>query len=193
MFAAEDTFKLLSGELKSYVKTAESGALRVQMFCPECGTHIYATSVRDGPKTFGVRVGTTRQRSELRPTAQYWCRSALDWVTEGSAPASPSSTPPIERGSIDDVEACRIRVAVPGRQRMKIDGGCHCGHRLDVFESEPMPADHPFWDHPKITITPHASAVTLVRSSAPQIAENYRRLRAGEPLLNTVGRRSQRF
>ncbi len=82
VFAAEDTFRLLAGELKSYVKTAESGALRAQMFCPECGTHIYATSVRDGPKTFGVRVGTTRQRGELRPAAQYWCRSALDWVTD---------------------------------------------------------------------------------------------------------------
>ncbi len=54
VFAAEGTFKLLSGELKTYVKTAESGALRAQTFCPECGTHIYATSVRDGPKTFGV-------------------------------------------------------------------------------------------------------------------------------------------
>lgn len=65
------------------------------------------------------------------------------------------------------------------------------GATLDVFESEPMPADHPFWDHPKVTITPHASAVTLVRSSAPQIAENYRRLGAGEPLLNTVDRTQQ--
>lgn len=85
VFAAEDSFKLLAGALKTYVKTAESGALRAQTFCPECGTHIYATSVGatsvgDRPKTFGVRVGTTRQRGELRPTAQYWCRSALDWV-----------------------------------------------------------------------------------------------------------------
>jgi glyoxylate/hydroxypyruvate reductase A len=65
------------------------------------------------------------------------------------------------------------------------------GATLDVFETEPLPADHPFWDHPKVTITPHASAVTLVRSSAPQIAENYRRLRAGEPLLNIVDRARQ--
>ena len=82
VFAAEDTFKLLSGEPKTYIKTAESGARRAQVFCPECGTHIYATSVGEGPKTFGVRVGTARQRAELRPTTQIWCRSAQDWVMD---------------------------------------------------------------------------------------------------------------
>lgn len=82
VFVAEDRFRLLAGELKTYVKTAESGTLRAQTFCPECGTHIYATSVGEGPKTFGVRVGTARQRGELRPSSQYWCRSALDWVTD---------------------------------------------------------------------------------------------------------------
>ena len=80
VFAAEDTFKLLSGEPKTYIKTAESGAKRAQVFCPECGTQIYATSVGEGPKAFGVRVGTARQRAELRPTTQIWCRSAQDWV-----------------------------------------------------------------------------------------------------------------
>ena len=69
-----------------------------------------------------------------------------------------------------------------------LDSGQISGATLDVFATEPLPADHPFWDHPRVTVTPHASAVTLVCSSAPQIAENYRRLRAGEPLLNTVDR-----
>ena len=82
VFAAEDAFKLLSGEPKTYIKTAESGAKRTQVFCPECGTQIYATSVGEGPKTFGVRVGTARQRAELRPTTQIWCRSAQDWVMD---------------------------------------------------------------------------------------------------------------
>lgn len=82
VFAAEDTFKLLSGEPKTYIKTAESGAKRAQVFCPECGTQIYATSVGEGPKAFGVRVGTARQRAELRPTTQIWCRSAQDWVMD---------------------------------------------------------------------------------------------------------------
>jgi len=60
------------------------------------------------------------------------------------------------------------------------------GATLDVFETEPLPPSSPLWSEPGVTITPHISAVTLVRSCAPQVAENYRRLQAGEPLLNRV-------
>ena len=80
--AASDRFKLLTGKPKTYIKTAESGAKRPQAFCPECGTSIYSASVGEGPQTLMVRVGTIRQRAQLRPTAQYWCRSAQDWVTD---------------------------------------------------------------------------------------------------------------
>ena len=82
-------FKLLTGQPKIYVKTAESGNKRAQAFCPECGAPIYATSVTD-PKIYGLRVGTIRQRAELRPTSQGWCRSAQDWVMDlSSLPRSP--------------------------------------------------------------------------------------------------------
>ncbi len=77
--AREGTFRLLSGQPKTYVKTAESGNKRLHAFCPECGTPIYATSPGN-PQAFGIRVGTTRQRAELRPKKQGWCRSALDWT-----------------------------------------------------------------------------------------------------------------
>jgi hypothetical protein len=80
--AADATFKLLSGQPKLYIKTAESGAKRAQAFCPDCGTQIYATSAGDGPKTYGLRVGTIRQRADLRPTKQYWCRSAMAWAMD---------------------------------------------------------------------------------------------------------------
>ena len=60
------------------------------------------------------------------------------------------------------------------------------GATLDVFEEEPLPADSPLWDHPKITVTPHISAVTLAYSCAGQIADNYKRMKAGQPLLNAV-------
>lgn len=71
----------LSGQPKIYVKTAESGAKRAQAFCPECGTAIYAAAASD-PEVFNIRLGTARQRAELRPKAQGWCRSALDWVMD---------------------------------------------------------------------------------------------------------------
>ncbi|MCS7269366.1 MAG: glyoxylate/hydroxypyruvate reductase A [Geminicoccaceae bacterium] len=59
---------------------------------------------------------------------------------------------------------------------------------LDVFAREPLPADHPFWRHPKITVTPHAAAYSLPESGAEVVAENLRRLRAGRPLLHLVDR-----
>lgn len=80
-FAPEESFKLLSGEMKTYVKTADSGNKRAQTFCPECGTHIYAAAVEgEGSRTLGLRVGSIRQRAELHPRKQVFCRSALDWV-----------------------------------------------------------------------------------------------------------------
>jgi hypothetical protein len=80
--ALDGSFRLISGQPKLYIKTAESGAKRIQAFCPDCGTQIYATSAGDGPKTYGLRVGTIRQRAELRPNRQYWCRSALPWLSD---------------------------------------------------------------------------------------------------------------
>ncbi len=79
---AEQDFQLLTGEPKTYVKTAERGATSHQLFCPECASPLYSISIEDGPKIFKLRVGTARQRAELRPKTQYWCRSAQDWVTE---------------------------------------------------------------------------------------------------------------
>jgi hypothetical protein len=81
--APKDAFSL-RGEPKIYVKTAESGAKRAQAFCPECGTPIYSSAV-DDPQIFNIRVGTARQRAELEPKSQGWCRSALDWVTDLSS------------------------------------------------------------------------------------------------------------
>ncbi|MDH3242599.1 MAG: GFA family protein [Alphaproteobacteria bacterium] len=76
----EEDFTLKSGTLKTYVKTAESGNPRAQVFCPECGSHIYATSVGDGPKVLGIRVGTVHQRDQLPPKRQVWTRSAQHWL-----------------------------------------------------------------------------------------------------------------
>lgn len=57
---------------------------------------------------------------------------------------------------------------------------------LDVFREEPLPADHPFWRHPKITITPHVAAITRAGTGADDILENYRRALAGQALRNQV-------
>ena len=74
------SFQLTSGELTIYVKTAESGAKRQQSFCGTCGTPIYSTSEEGGPKIHSIRVGTVRQRDQLVPKKQIWCRSQQQWL-----------------------------------------------------------------------------------------------------------------
>jgi glyoxylate/hydroxypyruvate reductase A len=59
---------------------------------------------------------------------------------------------------------------------------------LDVFHTEPLPASHPFWSHPKVTVLPHVAAQTDARSAAHVAAANVRALRAGEPLQHLVDR-----
>jgi len=67
-----------------------------------------------------------------------------------------------------------------------IDGGHLAGATLDVFHTEPLPAEHPFWRHPKIAVTPHASARTLRVDSIAQIAGKIRALARGEPIRGVV-------
>ncbi|MEK9831343.1 MAG: glyoxylate/hydroxypyruvate reductase A, partial [Rhodospirillaceae bacterium] len=57
---------------------------------------------------------------------------------------------------------------------------------LDVFRTEPLPAGHPFWDHPRITVTPHNASITDPRSVVAQILEDIDRHRRGTALSNTV-------
>ena len=60
------------------------------------------------------------------------------------------------------------------------------GALLDVFEQEPLPPNHPFWDHPNIWVTPHIASVTNQVDAAKIIAENYRRMKKGLPILFEV-------
>jgi hypothetical protein len=94
--APRNGFKLLGGKPKEYVKTAESGAKRVQAFCPECGTQIYSAEPGDSPVYF-IRVGTARQRADLVPKVQFWCRSRLPWLGEMSSMASFEQQPTLSR------------------------------------------------------------------------------------------------
>lgn len=69
-----------------------------------------------------------------------------------------------------------------------LDAG-HLRHAvLDVFQVEPLPAGHPFWAHPRVTVLPHAAAATDPRSASRVVALNIERLARGEPVLGLVDR-----
>ncbi len=59
---------------------------------------------------------------------------------------------------------------------------------LDVFRTEPLPAEHPYWSNPRVTVTPHIASETRGAYAAPKIATNIRRFEAGQPLLDEVDR-----
>lgn len=70
-----------------------------------------------------------------------------------------------------------------------LDAG-RIGHAtLDVFRVEPLPQDHPYWAHPRVTVTPHIAAETRPNSASRVIVENIRRGEAGEPFLHLVDRK----
>jgi len=77
----KDKITFSGGKAKTYTKTAESGTKRVHAFCPECGTGVYSSPVGE-VNTYGLRIGTIRQRKELKPSKQQWCRSALEWAQD---------------------------------------------------------------------------------------------------------------
>ena len=71
----------VKGQTKSYVKVAQSGNRRAQVFCPECGTPLWATAP-ENPTSVIVRLGCVKQRSQLKPTVQIWEHSAVSWLSE---------------------------------------------------------------------------------------------------------------
>lgn len=88
------------------------------------------------------------------------------------------------------------RIINPGRGTLiddaallkALDNG-HVAHAtLDVFRDEPLPAAHPFWAHPQITVTPHIASETRPETAAAAIAENVRRGEAGLDFLHVVNR-----
>lgn len=86
------------------------------------------------------------------------------------------------------IQAARGAHLVEADLLAALDNGRLSHAILDVFAAEPLPADHPFWRHPRVTVTPHVAAITRPGTGAADIVENYRRALAGETLINQVDR-----
>ncbi|OWV84428.1 glyoxylate/hydroxypyruvate reductase A [Rhizobium sp. R693] len=70
-----------------------------------------------------------------------------------------------------------------------LDSGHLSGAVIDVTDPEPLPADHAFWGHPRILLTPHVASVTQPHTAARAVAENIKRMRAGSDPVGLIDRR----
>lgn len=107
---------------------------------------------------------------------------------------------PATEGLLDAARLARLPVGAvvvnPGRGSLidddallaALDAGLLGHATLDVFRQEPLPPEHPFWAHPKVTVTPHVASATRPETAAEVVAENLRRSEAGEALLHLVDR-----
>jgi glyoxylate/hydroxypyruvate reductase A len=69
-----------------------------------------------------------------------------------------------------------------------LDSGHIAGAMLDVFRTEQLPAEHPYWRHPRVTVTPHIAGRTVLQDTVQQIAGKIRSLKKGEPIDGMVDR-----
>jgi glyoxylate/hydroxypyruvate reductase A len=108
-------------------------------------------------------------------------------------PLTPSTTGILNHKTFNKLPAGAYVINVARGQHLvendlieALESGQLAGACLDVFEVEPLPVDHPFWSHPKITISPHISSITYPKAVAPQIIDNYHRMKSGKTLLHRV-------
>jgi glyoxylate/hydroxypyruvate reductase A len=110
-------------------------------------------------------------------------------------PATPETRDLINRDTLSRLQPGGFLINVArGSQLVEedllalLDSGHMAGAALDVFRTEPLPADHPFWAHPQISITPHSAALTIRAESVAQIAGKMDALQAGQPVAGLVDR-----
>jgi glyoxylate/hydroxypyruvate reductase A len=110
-------------------------------------------------------------------------------------PSTPETTGFLDRATLAQlprgafvVNIARGDIVVDADLLALLDAEHLAGATLDVFRTEPLPADHPFWHHPRVTVTPHVSAVTVIHDSIAQVAAKIRALEAGLVVTGVVDR-----
>jgi glyoxylate/hydroxypyruvate reductase A len=149
---------------------------------------------------FPVR-GWSRSERDLPGVACYAGMTSLEDFLSGTQvlvcmlPLTPETTNLLDRARLSQLPqgaylinvARGAQVAEPDLMAL-IRSGHIAGATLDVFRNEPLPAPHPFWNEPRITITPHISALTLREEAVRQIAAKIGLLERGEAIDDIVDR-----
>lgn len=163
--------------------------------------HIGARIARSFAALDFTVIGYSRSPKELPSVTCHSGPAGLQAVLEQSdylvacLPSTPETLNLMDRNAFAAMKpgACLINVGrgdlvVEEDLLASLDAGHLGGAVLDVLRQEPPPSDHPFWRHPKVTLTPHVSGWHLT-GGFEQVAENYRRLQSDRPLINEVDRR----
>jgi glyoxylate/hydroxypyruvate reductase A len=98
--------------------------------------------------------------------------TSLGWMPKGAHIINPGRGPLIDDGAL----------------LAALDGGRIAHATLVVFRTEPFPQEHPYWAHPKVTVTPHIASETRPETAAQVICENICRGERGTPFLHLVDR-----
>ena len=166
------------------------------------GMGVLGTRVLDALAPFGFPLrGWSRSPRQRAGVSCYAGMEALDAFLAGTRvlvcmlPLTPETTNLLDRARLAKLPegaylinvARGAHVAEPDLLTL-IRSGHIAAATLDVFRNEPLPAPHPFWEEPRITMTPHIAALTMRRDSVVQIAEKVRALARGETVADTVDR-----
>jgi glyoxylate/hydroxypyruvate reductase A len=144
-------------------------------------------------------LGWSRTPRSVEGVASFWGREQFgDFLSQTDVlvcllPLTPQTEGILNRETFSRLRSGAFLInAARGKHLVEEDllealgSGWLCGARLDVFRQEPLPADHPFWIHPRIQVTPHISSLTEPQAVAPQILENYQRVCRGLKPFNRV-------
>lgn len=166
------------------------------------GLGALGTRVLEALAPFGFPLrGWSRTEKRLDGVQCYHGADGLDTFLRGSRvlicmlPLTPDTSNLIDRTNMGKLPAGAYIINVARGAHLAepellalIKAGHIAAATLDVFRNEPLPAQHPFWQEPRITITPHISALTLRRESVQQIADKIRQLESGQPVADIVDR-----
>ncbi|HEU4850713.1 MAG TPA: glyoxylate/hydroxypyruvate reductase A [Telluria sp.] len=166
------------------------------------GTGVLGMRVVDALRHFGFPVrGWSRSPKNIDGVESFTGTGSLDEFLSGSRVLVNMLPLTAETHSMLDHE--RLSKLPRGAYLVNVARGAHivendllglvqsghiAGATLDVFVTEPLAPDHPFWTEPRVTVTPHVSALTLRRESIEQIAGKMRALARQEPVADVVDR-----
>lgn len=145
--------------------------------------------------------GWSRTPKQLAGVATYAGTEQLDLFLAATRvlvcvlPLTPATEGILNIGTLSKLQLNSILINVARGEHL-VEGdllallasGHLAGATLDVFREEPLPPGHAFWAHPRITLTPHIAAITLVEESAAQIAQKIRALESGQSIDGVVER-----